>query len=97
MLYRNLRISPIGHPLINLCSALLLLNFSYIASLVSAFNPRTNTGGCGFLAALFHYLFLTGSFAFAVLVTFVLTNRTQWSWKKNIIFNITSLLLCWGR
>ena len=52
--------------------------------------------GCGFLAALFHYLLLVGSFAFAMMVTFVLTKRTPWSRKKKIIFYISVFVANWG-
>ena len=89
--------SKICIPFVNLCSALLALNFSYITSLVSAHNPGMTAGGCGFLAAVFHYLFLAGSFAFAVMVTFVLTDRTKWSKRKNIIFYFVVFLTNWGK
>lgn len=95
--YRKLRNSKIGIPLVNLCSALVALNFSYIASLVSAFSPGTRTEGCGFLAALFHYVFLATSFAFALLVTFVLTDRDVWTRKKRIVFYVTTFMANWGK
>ena len=85
-----------GIPLINLCSALMALNFSYIASLVSAFHPGTAAEGCGFLAALFHYLFLVASFAFTLMVTFVLTDRAMWSRTKKAVFYVTTFVANWG-
>lgn len=91
--YRNLRNSNIGIPLVNLCSALVALNFSYITSLVSAFNPGTRVEGCGFLAALFHYVFLVASFAFTLLVTFILTDRE----KKKTFFYIATFMVNWGK
>ena len=93
---RELRTSKIGLPLANLCSALVALNFSYVASFVSAFRTWTAVGGCGVLAALFHYLFLVTSFAFAVMVTFVLTDRSGWSVKKKSIFYAAVFLANWG-
>ena len=53
--------------------------------------------GCGFLAALFHYLLLVGSFAFAVMVTFVLTKREKWSRKVKIIFYVITVVANWGK
>ena len=89
--------SSTGVPLINLCSSLIALNFSYIASLVSANRSGTGGSGCGFLAALFHYLLLVGSFAFVVMVTFVLTKwKTEWS-RKTIIFYIITFVPNWGK
>ena len=86
-----------GIPLVNLCSALVVLNFSYIASLVSAFSPGTRDEACGFLAALFHYVFLVASFAFALLVTFILTDRDVWTMKKKTLFYIATFMANWGK
>lgn len=94
--YRELRVSKIGVPLLNLCFALVALNISYTISLVFTFHRGTEPGGCGFLAALFHYFFLAGSFAFAVMVAFVLTNRTQWKGTKKIVFYLILFLANWG-
>ena len=93
---RKLRNSNIGIPLVNLCSALVALNISYIASLVSAFSPGTRAEGCGFLAALFHFIFLAASFAFALLVTFILTDRDVWTVKKKTLFYIVTFMANWG-
>ena len=89
--------SSMGVPLINLCSSLIALNFSYIASFVLANHSGTGGSGCGFLAALFHYLFLVGSFAFVVMVTFVLTKWKKWSKTAMIIFYAITFVANWGK
>ena len=94
---RKLWNSNMGIPLVNLCSALVVLNFSYIASLVSAFSSGTRNEACGFLAALFHYIFLVTSFAFPLLVTFILTDRKLWTKKKKALFYITTFMTNWGK
>jgi hypothetical protein len=86
-----------GIPLLNLCSSLIALNFSYITSLVSANRSGTGGGGCGFLAALFHYLLLVASFAFVVMVTFILTKWKKWSRKAAIIFYVITFVANWGK
>ena len=96
-LHRKLRTSSTGVPLINLCSSLVALNFSYIISLVLANRSETGESGCGFLAALFHYLLLVGSFAFAVMVTFVLTKRDNWRRKVKIVFYVVAFVANWGK
>lgn len=95
--YRKLRTSKRGVPLINLCSSLVALNFSYIISFVLANHSGTGESGCSFLAALFHYLLLVGSFAFAIMVTFVLTERKKWSSKAKIIFYVITFVANWGK
>ena len=86
-----------GVPLINLCSSLIVLNVSYIISYVLANRSGTGASGCGFLAALFHYLLLVGSFAFAVMMTFVLTKREKWNRKAKIIFYVITFTANWGK
>ena len=87
--YSSLRSSTTGVLLINLCSALIALNVSFI---ISTFVQRFPEA-CAAFSAVFHCLVLVSSFAFTTMSLFRAWDPSNW---RKLIVGF-AILADWGK
>ena len=87
--YSSLRSSTTGVLLINLCSALIALNVSFIISTFVQRSPEA----CAAFSAVFHCLVLVSSFAFTTMSLFRAWDPSNW---RKLIVGF-AILADWGK